>query len=73
MIEKCNYCGDTHDTGNDDGATFGGMVVKTCPMVHPCHSIMWNPKDWHRNVEPDMTPHNLAWSHNPSTPNKDNS
>lgn len=32
MIERCNYCGKEHETG--DGSTFHGAVTKECPE-HP--------------------------------------
>lgn len=35
MIERCNYCGETHDVG--DGSKLFGMVVKVCPN-HPENS-----------------------------------
>lgn len=69
MIEKCNYCGNTHDVG--DGDTFNGMVLKTCPEVHPLQPIMWNPKEWQRIY--DGTRLNLTNSQNLSTSNQDNS
>jgi hypothetical protein len=37
MIERCNFCGKEHDTG--DGENFLGMVIKVCPS-HPTNPPM---------------------------------
>lgn len=38
MIERCNYCGKVHETG--DGEMFYGSVVRVCPE-HPRDSPMF--------------------------------
>jgi len=42
MIERCNYCGETHDVG--DAEFFGGVPYKTCPKIPPQKVMFFDPR-----------------------------
>ncbi len=45
MIERCNYCGERHETEPEGGSlTFGDIPMKVCPSVEQGKVWMFNPE-----------------------------
>ena len=62
MIERCNFCGETHDTGK--GEIFDGRIIKTCPFIPQSIGVLSiSAKDWQsgNTPTPPMTYHELGW------------
>lgn len=57
MIEKCIFCGETHETGGDD--TIDGIPIKVCPTIpETVGGYFINPKEW--RFRDTSQPHELT-------------
>jgi hypothetical protein len=49
MIERCTFCGETHETGGED--TIDGKPFKMCPTIPDnVGGYFFNPKEWIRDL-----------------------